>query len=115
MKKIIILIIFLMLAIDFAAPYESFSQSPKNKWREKAPYGDYCPGYKGDWYGAKQAVYTPEQAKLIVEEYFSDSDSTIGTIRERKWFFIVDILGKDNSLIDVVIVDKRTGRIRSIH
>ena len=42
-------------------------------------------------------------------------DIRINNIKERKWFFEAEIRDKKNKLIDVVIVDKRTGRIRSIY
>ena len=39
----------------------------------------------------------------------------IRNIKEREWFFEAEILDKNNALIDKVIVDKRTGRIRSMY
>ena len=51
----------------------------------------------------------------VLKEYFSKKDVRIGEIRERKLYFEADILDKDNRVVDKVIVDKRTGRIRSIY
>jgi len=99
----------------FAHADTAFSQPYHHEWMEKAPYGDYCPGYKKKWYGAKIAVKTPEEAKKILQEYFSKDDVNIGQITERRWFFRAEILDKNNTLVDVVIIDKRTGRIRSIY
>ncbi len=86
------------------------------EWRERAPYGDYCPGPRWGWYGAKKTVRTADEAEKILKEYFLPyGDVKIGNIRERRWFFEADIKDKNNNLIDIVIVDKRTGRIRSIY
>ncbi len=39
----------------------------------------------------------------------------IGKITEREWYFEADIRDKTDNLVDRVIVDKRTSRIRSIY
>lgn len=78
------------------------------------PYGDYCPMW--GWYGARKSVSTANKARKILEVYFSsDEEIKIGKIKERRWFFEAEILDKNNALVDVVIVDKRSGRIRSIY
>ncbi len=110
MKNLLLLIIFLT---TFVVLPDSDVQA-MNGWGGKTPYGDYCPMW--GWYGARKAVRTAEEAKKILQEYFSQyGDVKIGNIKERKWFFKAEIKDKNNDLIDVVIVDKRTGRIRSIY
>lgn len=118
MKKILATALILIFAGIFATADRSFAQPmcpDCPAWRERAPYGDYCPGFKKKWYGAKISVKTAEEAKKILLEYFSKDEVKIGLISERKWFFRAEILDKDNALTDVVIIDKRTGRIRSIY
>ncbi len=52
----------------------------------------------------------------ILKRYFSQyKDINITNITERRFFFEAEIRDKDQNLIDIVIVDKRTGRIRSIY
>jgi len=77
------------------------------------PYGDYCPGRHGR-YGAKQTIHSREEARTTLEEYFKDKEITIGHISERKRFFRAEIRDRANNLVDIIIIDKRTGRIRSI-
>lgn len=84
-------------------------------WRDRAPYGHYCPGPRWGWYGAKKAVKTVEEARKILEEYLKGYDVLIDTIKEKEWFFEARIKDKNNTLLDILIVDKRTGRIRSIY
>jgi hypothetical protein len=94
----------------------SFSQPMCPHWYDRAPYGSYCPGPRDGWYGARKAVRTAEDAKRILQDFFSMYDRiNIKNIKEREWFFEAEILDKNNVLIDKVIVDKRTGRIRSIY
>lgn len=87
------------------------------RYRDR-PYGDSCPGPQGGGpYGARKAVTTAEQAKLIIETYYSSLGQTVrtGKIEERRWFFMAEVLDADGRVIDDVIVDKRSGRMRSIH
>lgn len=78
---------------------------------EEGPYG----GSQRGTYGEKQQVTTKEQAKAILKDYFSKKDVTVGSIREKQYYFEADILDGRGKVVDKVIVDKRTGRIRSIY
>jgi len=82
---------------------------------DASPYGDYKKGGADKGYGEKRPVATAEEARKVVTEYFAKKDVRIGEIREKELFFEADISDKNNNLIDKVIVDKRTGRIRSIY
>ena len=50
-----------------------------------------------------------------MSEYFSKRNVRVGKITERQLYFEAEITGKNNEVVDVVIIDKRTGRIRSIY
>ncbi len=78
---------------------------------DSSPYG----GSRGGAYGEKREVRTVEDAQKLLREYFSKRDVKIGEIREKEYHFEADIRDKNNNLIDKVIIDKRTGRIRSIY
>jgi hypothetical protein len=53
----------------------------------------------------------------VLESYFEGTGKRvgIGNIEERRWFFIAELLDPEGTLIDKAIIDKRTGRIRSIY
>lgn len=108
MKKLLLLIILLITAIVLP---DSNAQAMNGWW--DGPYGDYCPMWGS--YGARKIVKTAKEAKKILQEYFKNEPVVIGKIKERKLFFEAEIKDKNNNLIDVVIVDRRTGRIRSIY
>jgi hypothetical protein len=113
--KITCISILTGIVISLSSPSFAQPMHQHHEWRERAPYGDYCPGSRWGWYGAKKRIRTLMEVRRILQEYFSDKDVRIGRIKEREWFFEAEIRDKDNNLIDIVIVDKRTGRIRSIY
>lgn len=78
---------------------------------DESPYG----GSQGGTYGEKQQVNTKQEARKVLDNYFSKKDVTIGEIREKQYYFEADVLDGKGRVIDKVIVDKRTGRIRSIY
>ncbi len=82
-----------------------------NTGDRRSPYGHS----KGSTYGEKKTVRTVEEAEDILQNYFTGKEVTIGRIREKKLYFEADILDKNNKKVDSVIIDKRTGRIRSIY
>jgi hypothetical protein len=113
MKKLVLPTVFLLafLAVD-----GTFAYGMDRCWGGRFPHGSYCQGRGCGWYGERQAVRTKAEALRILTRYFSSYDDLrISDIRERKWFYEADIRDVKNRLIDVVIVDKRTGRIRSIY
>ncbi len=81
------------------------------------PYGHFCPGRGRGPYGIRRPVRTVDEARQVVEAYFGavPENLTAGRIEERPLFFEAEILSKDGALVDKVIIDKRTGRIRSIY
>jgi len=103
-----------MTAGFFVAPSTSISQ-PDCGCREQRPYGGYCRGPQSGWYGARNPVKTAEDARNLLQRYYEGENMVIDKIRERELYFEADIKDKKDNLLDRVIVDKRTGRIRSIY
>lgn len=114
--KQIITILILMLVSTYE-PNESLAQPlcpDCPSWR--GPYGDYCPGPRHGWYGARKKIMTMREAEAILRVYFSRFENVrVGNIREKKSFFEAEVKDEKGRLLDIVIVDKRTGRIRSIY
>jgi hypothetical protein len=114
-----VLILGLIFSFILALPYNALSEDiclDCPRWQGSPPYGDYCPGPERGWYGAKKKVKSAKEAKDILMKYFSQyKDLNITNITERRFFFEAEIRDKNENLIDIVIVDKRTGRIRSIY
>jgi len=66
-------------------------------------------------YGAKKPVATMKEAKAALEEYYKGKDVMVGTLKEKELYFEAELLDKNGKVVDRVIIDKRTGRIRSIY
>ncbi len=91
--------------------FETHSMYAADDRGERYPYGET----KNGGYGEKKTVTTKEEAQKLLKEYFGKRDVRIGEITEREFYFEAEIRDRSNTLIDKVIVDKRTGRIRSIY
>jgi len=88
----------------------------RNGWKgERYPYGDYYPGPRQGKYGERKIVRTDIEARNMLQKYFSQHKVTIGEIKGRDGFFEAEIRDRNNVVVDRVIIDKRTGRIRSIY
>lgn len=94
----------------------SYAQSYKGSMECQPIYGHYWHSDKWGWYGERKVVRTPVEAREILEEFFPpNSGMRVGKIRIRTNFFEADIINRSGMHVDVVIIDKRTGRIRSIY
>jgi hypothetical protein len=80
----------------------------------RGPYGGYCRGPKWGWYGARRHVKTVEEVRELLTEFLKDTPFAVGEIYDRESYFEVEIQSEDGSeIVDILIVDKRTCRIRS--
>lgn len=66
-------------------------------------------------YGEKKEITTAEEALKALKKHFEKKDIVFGEIIEKELYFEAEIKDRKNMIIDKVIVDKRTGRIRSIY
>lgn len=74
-----------------------------------------CGKRRGDWYGASQPVATAGEARRLLQNYFAGQGYTVSEPAEKKWGFKAEIIDKSGKIIDRVMIDKRTGRIRSLY
>jgi len=75
------------------------------------PYGDYCK--ECATYGTCKEPIPREAAISAIENYYRDGGYTVGRVRHKGRFIEAEIF-KDNRLVDKVLFDRKTGRIRSI-
>jgi hypothetical protein len=79
-------------------------------------YGQFCPGSRrGGPYGARDPVGTADEARRIINKCFATTNQSlkVGRMDDREWYFVAEIRDLNGETVDVVIMDKRSGRIRS--
>jgi hypothetical protein len=64
-------------------------------------------------YGQRRAVPNGHEAGRIMLQYYHGRDVRIGPIIERDLFYQADVKDRRGALVDKIILDKRTGRLRS--
>jgi len=107
MRKAVLFSLFMTMLYFCSLPFAGAEDA--------SPYGGYKKGTAETGYGEKRPVTTIEEARKALTEYFAKKDVKIGEIGEQELFFEAEIRDKANNLVDKVIVDKRTGRIRSTY
>ena len=75
------------------------------------PYGDYC-GYCAT-YGTCKSTLPLKEALAAIETYYREKGYRMGRVQHKERFIEVEIY-RDNRLVDKVLFDRKTGRIRSI-
>lgn len=107
----------LLLFLTLMVPVVSEAQQGGPGMYRGMPYGQFCPGPRSRPYGAPKAVGTVGDARQLIESYFTGCGQRLrcGKIEEKTGYFEADMLNREGVVVDKVIVDKRTGRIRSIY
>jgi len=63
----------------------------------------------------RNPVHSLDEARLRLLEYFSDRKLQLSEIREKRWRFEAELLDPLGNTVDRVMIDKRSGRVRSIY
>ncbi len=111
-----------LLLLLSALPAPAAEQEQRRGWRNghhngpasPPPFGDYCPRRHADHYGARQPVNSSDEAVERLARFYRLPPERVQLHKERRNGFIIDILNPDGSPADRVIIDKWSGRIRSI-
>ena len=110
MKKIILSLALILLL----GPLSGLDAQPPMRQREKVitPYGDFCS--KCSKYGRGGRQVKMREAMDAVEAYFNLRGLTAKHIRGKKRFLVIDVY-KEDKIVDTILFDRRTGRLRSIY
>lgn len=117
LMRIVVVALFILSVATLVSPAKTAAQPGGPGGYRGMPYGQFCPGMQWGPYGARKPVRTPDEAKVVIETYFTNLGREVqaGKIEEHTFYFQVEILDRSGTLIDTAIVDKRSGRIRSIY
>jgi hypothetical protein len=80
--------------------------------KHSTPYGDYCRKYSH--YGRNKTMHGFMHAVNALKHYYSKKGLDIKVISPKGRFIKVNIL-KNNEIVDTILFDRHTGRIRSIY
>jgi hypothetical protein len=117
MKKLALSIIFTVLILSLS-PLDSWAQMHRDRV-EPRPFGGYCRGPRWGWYGAPRDVKSTSEVRQLLKEFLKDTELSVGEIRDMGRFYEADIVEAEENaeggiaVVDVLVVDKRTCRIRS--
>ncbi|RMG74071.1 MAG: hypothetical protein D6710_02165 [Nitrospirae bacterium] len=76
------------------------------------PFGDYCP--RASRYGMHSHNISIHDAEHALSEYYREKGYSIEVIKVTDRFIKINVL-KGKVVVDIVIFDRRTGRLRSIY
>lgn len=102
MIKLVIVIIFISALLPVAYAFE----------KGITPYGDFCPACTR--YGICKEDLSHKEAVSAIRSYFMNKHLMIRDVKERGRFIIVDVY-RGRTLVDRVLFDRRTGRLRSVY
>lgn len=77
--------------------------------------GGYGPGTTGSGYESAEPL-TQEQARVLMERYISSTRNPnlkLGMMTDKDKYFEAEIVTRDGSPVDTILVDKKTGWFRS--
>lgn len=80
--------------------------------RPVTPYGDLCP--RCNQYGICKSPMSNEDVQKALIDYY-DKKGLIVEVEIKRGRFIRAKIKDDEKVVDVIIFDRRTGRIRSIY
>jgi hypothetical protein len=108
MKKELALILAILLSL-FLFIKEGYALHDK---KTVIPYGDFCD--RVSKYGIHKHMLNTEQVEQALKHYFGEKGLNFEIISSRGRFAKVVIKDK-NDIVDTIIFDRHTGRIRSVH
>lgn len=80
--------------------------------RSVTPYGDSCP--QCEKYGTCNKIMTDYDAENALKDYYNKKGLTV-KVEKKKGRFIKAKIYDKSDVVDVIIFDRQTGRIRSIY
>lgn len=84
----------------------------EHKRRHVTPYGDFCP--QCTKYGTCKSSMTHDEAKKAMLDYYHKKGLLVEIENKKGRFIKAKVKDRDN-VVDVIIFDRKTGRVRSTY
>jgi len=112
--SIFALTLFLIVAVSYA---QEPNETNKGQTECVPTYGNYVPSERWGWYGARREVKTPLEALEILQKIIviHHAGIRVGKIREGVRFYMAEIVNTKGQVLDVIVIDRQSGRIRSAY
>ncbi len=104
-----IVIVMIMTGLLLAPLSISYSDHIK---KNVTPYGDFC--RKCTKYGTCKSLMSHDEAKQAMIDYYNKKGFGV-EVESKKGRFIRAKIKDRHKVVDVIIFDRRTGRVRSIY
>ena len=106
--------LFLVAATSYAQQQD---ETDKGQTECVPTYGNYVPSERWGWYGARREVKTPLEALEILQKIIviHHAGIRVGKIREGVRFYMAEIVNTKGQVVDVIVIDRQSGRIRSAY
>ncbi len=112
MKKILLIAALVLGIVSAGLAFDGEGPRGQRAIKRVTPYGDFCP--RCTVYGVGHEPVAHDKAIAAMKAYFGKRGYTIGNVRAMGRFMRVDIF-HHGMLVDRIIFDRKTGRIRSIY
>jgi hypothetical protein len=109
MKRFVI--VGIITALLLLPVSEAFSDSKRGR-RPVTPYGDFCK--QCTQYGTCKSRMSHDDSKKAMMDYYHKKGLIVEIENKRGRFIKAKVKDKDE-VVDVIIFDRRTGRLRSIY
>jgi len=103
------MIFVFLVGLIFLNGYEAFAFSDHNK---VTPFGDYCS--RMSHYGKNKSIIDLKHAEEALKHYYGEKGLDIDVVSREGRFIKVHVIDK-HAVVDIVIFDRRTGRVRSVY
>jgi hypothetical protein len=80
--------------------------------KKVTPYGDYCS--RMGHYGKHKSIIDLKQAEEALKHYYGEKRLDIDVVSREGRFIKVHVIDK-HAVVDIIIFDRRTGRVRSVY
>ncbi len=80
--------------------------------KEVTPYGDYCS--RMSHYGKHKSIIDLKHAEEALKHYYGEKGLDIDVVSREGRFIKVHVIDK-HAVVDIIIFDRRTGRVRSVY
>ncbi len=106
--KLLMVFIF-SSGLIFLNVYGAFAFSGHNK---VTPFGDYCS--RMSHYGKNKSIIDLKHSEEALKHYYKEKGLDIVIVSSKGRFIKVKIMDEYN-LVDIIIFDRQTGRVRSVY